>query len=73
MVDDNQKEMLKQAARYSGLGIEMALVFGLAVYTGRYLDKWLDLHPYGLLGCMAVALAIIVRRLIGIARAYSDE
>ena len=45
-MDPDAKKMMKQAARYSAVGLEMggAVVIGYAI--GFYLDKWLHTGPY---------------------------
>lgn len=35
----------QQWAKYTGAGIEMAIIIGVFVAMGWYLDKWLELSP----------------------------
>jgi ATP synthase protein I len=43
---EGKKEVIKQIAYYSTLGLEMGLAVAVGVGIGYYLDKWLGTTPW---------------------------
>lgn len=52
-------KILRDYARYSGLGIQMAVSLGLPLYAGWWLDKTYETSPWGILGGIVIGLASI--------------
>ncbi len=52
-------EILRDYARYSGLGIQMAVSLGLPIYAGYWLDERYSSSPWGILIGIALGLLSI--------------
>lgn len=50
---------LRDYARYSGLGIQMAVSLGVPIYGGWWLDERYASSPWGILGGIAFGLLSI--------------
>jgi F0F1-type ATP synthase assembly protein I len=54
-----QGSPLRDYARYSGLGIQMAISLGLPIYGGWWLDERYASSPWGILGGIVFGLVSI--------------
>lgn len=54
-----QDKPLRDYARYSGIGIQMAVSLGLPIYGGWWLDERYASSPWGILGGIAFGLLSI--------------
>lgn len=54
-----QGNPLRDYARYSGLGIQMAISLGLPIYGGWWLDERYASSPWGILGGIVFGLVSI--------------
>ena len=45
-MDPEGKDMLKQAWRFSAVGLEMGFAVIIGYLIGNYLDNWLGTEPY---------------------------
>ena len=57
-------KLLRDYAKYSGLGIQMAVSLGLPIYAGYWLDERFASSPWGILigiflGLMSIFLASV--------------
>lgn len=52
-----------QWAKYTGAGIEMAVVIGVFVALGWYLDKWLGMSPWFTIVFLFIGLGAAMYRI----------
>jgi ATP synthase protein I len=55
----NKENLLRDYARYSGLGIQMAISLAIPLYAGWWLDNRYESTPWGILGGIVFGLASI--------------
>ncbi len=55
----NKDNLLRDYARYSGLGIQMAISLAIPLYVGWWLDDRFGSTPWGILGGIVFGLASI--------------
>lgn len=55
----NNEKLLRDYARYSGLGIQMAISLAIPLYAGWWIDDHYGSTPWGILGGIFFGLASI--------------
>jgi len=45
-MEENQKKLYKQGARYSAIGLEMGFSVAIGAAIGYYLDRYFDTSPW---------------------------
>ena len=72
-MDNNEsKKMWNQALRYSSIGLELGLIYGLFIYLGQRLDNHNGLSPWCQIGAFLFATISAVLIIIGIVRDYNQ-
>lgn len=62
------KKAIESYMKYSGMGVQMALVIAAGSFAGVYLDKYLETKPLfvviGSLGAVFLALYLFIRQIL---------
>ena len=67
-MDPDQREMLRLAARYGSIGLEIAIAITLGYLVGDYLDERFGTAPYLLLLFLAFGLGAAVKAVLRVIR-----
>ncbi len=73
MADKEEKKMWNMALRYSSIGLELGLIYGLFVYLGGRLDSHYGLAPWCQVGAFIFATICAVLIIIGVVRDYNRQ
>lgn len=71
MTDKEQQQMMKQALRYSSIGLELGAIYALLIYMGQRLDTHYGTSPWCSIGCFLFATICAVLIFVAIIRDHA--